>query len=390
MKIYTRLLLAFVLLLQSAFASYPGETPTFSEVTATTTMNVQGDLTKTVSSDSTTTGASAEMANPSTPIVRLTNGSLVSLATIANPHAGQEIIIMNGTGDDITILNETGTTAANRILLGTNTHQTLKNQSTMTVFYDTVNSRWRNKGISNKLLTPQSKTSAYTILTSDDIIFANAVGGAFTLTLPSAVNLTGKVIRIVKTDSTFNAVTIDGNGAETISGPSGASATTTLNTIGEITDIMSINSNWIIINRVIPSGWVSHTPSDSTFDAFTTSARAFRWRRSGDSIEIEINLTLSSAVSATLEINTSEYLPPGLSFDNSRQTMIMGTARALDASAGTAADDFLGVTYSLSTGTIRIMSKGTDVFDATEPFTWASGDFLLVRLQSVPITGWKE
>lgn len=63
-----------------------------------------------------------------------------------------------------------------------------------------------------------SVTTTYTILASDETILADASGGAFTVTLPTAVGITGKRYSIKKTDSSTNAVTVDGDGAETIDG----------------------------------------------------------------------------------------------------------------------------------------------------------------------------
>jgi hypothetical protein len=66
-----------------------------------------------------------------------------------------------------------------------------------------------------------SKTGAYTVTTGDegDMILCNATSGAFTVTLPAAATAgDGFAVRIKKTDSSTNAVTIDGNGSETIDG----------------------------------------------------------------------------------------------------------------------------------------------------------------------------
>jgi hypothetical protein len=62
-----------------------------------------------------------------------------------------------------------------------------------------------------------TKIADYTALTSDDVILVNATSGAITITLPTAVSAT-RVLKIKKTDSSANAVTIDGNGSETIDG----------------------------------------------------------------------------------------------------------------------------------------------------------------------------
>ena len=69
-----------------------------------------------------------------------------------------------------------------------------------------------------------SKTTTYTATVDDYTILGDATGAAFTITLPTAAaayNSTagsGLVLCFVKTDSSINAVTVDGNGSETING----------------------------------------------------------------------------------------------------------------------------------------------------------------------------
>lgn len=63
-----------------------------------------------------------------------------------------------------------------------------------------------------------SVTGAYTALPGDSIIRVATAGGAFTVGLPSAVGLTGKVLTFIKSDSSSNLVTIDGSGTELIGG----------------------------------------------------------------------------------------------------------------------------------------------------------------------------
>lgn len=63
-----------------------------------------------------------------------------------------------------------------------------------------------------------SKTSAYTALVTDDVLLVDATSGAFTVTLPTVATSTGKILKLKKIDSSVNAITIDGNGAETIDG----------------------------------------------------------------------------------------------------------------------------------------------------------------------------
>jgi len=62
-----------------------------------------------------------------------------------------------------------------------------------------------------------TKTTTATLVLTESTILADATGGSFTITLPTAVGNTGKVYKLKKTNAS-NAVTIDGNGAQTIDG----------------------------------------------------------------------------------------------------------------------------------------------------------------------------
>jgi hypothetical protein len=66
-------------------------------------------------------------------------------------------------------------------------------------------------------------TTTYTATDLDSLILCNATGGAFTVTLPAVAGVSGKKLTIKKTDASGNAVTVDGNGAETIDGAATAS-----------------------------------------------------------------------------------------------------------------------------------------------------------------------
>ncbi len=63
-----------------------------------------------------------------------------------------------------------------------------------------------------------TKTTTYTITINDSIILVQSAGGAFTMTLPAASTAKGQILIIKKIDADANAVTLDGDGAETIDG----------------------------------------------------------------------------------------------------------------------------------------------------------------------------
>jgi hypothetical protein len=80
-------------------------------------------------------------------------------------------------------------------------------------WYDKI-SRW-----TRKMSTQVSKTAAYTVEAEVYWVRVDATGGAVTITLPPAGEV-GRPLGFIKTDSSTNAVTIDGSGTETISGSS--------------------------------------------------------------------------------------------------------------------------------------------------------------------------
>jgi hypothetical protein len=111
-------------------------------VTASGTMAHTGSITDSFSTDSATTGANAAVSSPTTPAVRLTNASLTSIDTIASPVAGRVLTVVNHTGAAVTINNDTGGTAANRILTGTKAPIQLADEASLILKYDSTESRW--------------------------------------------------------------------------------------------------------------------------------------------------------------------------------------------------------------------------------------------------------
>lgn len=74
--------------------------------------------------------------------------------------------------------------------------------------------------VSLHIVTTVTKTANYTILSTDDIIFVDTSGGAFTLTLPSPAALNGKIYHIIDTTGflSTNNITLSPSGAEKIEG----------------------------------------------------------------------------------------------------------------------------------------------------------------------------
>ena len=97
--------------------------------------------------------------------------------------------------------------------------------------------------------TIQSKTAAYTMLTSDDVGLGNTTTTAFSFTLPTAVGNEGKEFDFKHTGTDYSKfLTLDGDGTETIDG----STTYVLRIPKSGVKIISDNANWQILEEYRP------------------------------------------------------------------------------------------------------------------------------------------
>jgi hypothetical protein len=88
-----------------------------------------------------------------------------------------------------------------------------------------------------------AKTTTYAVLTADEILTGDAAGGAFSITLPTAVGVTGRAYTIKRINSGANAVTVATTGGQTIDG----AATVALSTQWQVLRVVSDGANWLTI-----------------------------------------------------------------------------------------------------------------------------------------------
>lgn len=232
------------------------------------------------------------------------------------------------------------------------------------------------------------KTTTYSIDYADTIVLVNATSGGFTVTLPSAATMAGKQFQIKRTDQTLaNAVTIATTSSQTIDG----ATTRKLMTQYEEYTVVSDGSNWHVVSHSYPQGWTTYALGGSW--TLNNPSYTGKWRRVGDSVDIQIYVVMGGAVDNTsLTIN----MPSGLTID---------TAKLLLASAGVT--PFPGTGNILDSGTISYMLEprynNTTSFivrydngsgnhasvNATTPFTWAINDSVYFYATSIPITNWE-
>ncbi|MEE8607825.1 MAG: hypothetical protein V3S55_09480 [Nitrospiraceae bacterium] len=89
-------------------------------------------------------------------------------------------------------------------------------------------------------VTVVSKTANYTALSTDEVIACDAIAGAMTITLPPVASNPGLALRIKKTDSSANAVTVDGDGDDLID----RALTAVLTTQDESIDVVCNGTSW--------------------------------------------------------------------------------------------------------------------------------------------------
>lgn len=228
-------------------------------------------------------------------------------------------------------------------------------------------------------LNVTAKTTTYTAVAND---FVLASGSAFTVTLPTAVGISGQTIRLKKTDASLtNIITIATTSSQTIDG----STTFTLNTQYEELTVCSDGSNWQKLDHDYPSTWVQYTP---TFVGFGTVTSISVWsRRVGDTLEVRgsssIGTPTATLASMTLGFNGTSG---NVTTDATKTTTLAGVM----CSSTTGAIGF----YVLATVSQTVVNFGQQ--DAGHgALTPENGNTLLQTASglnfffSVPIAGWQ-
>lgn len=172
-----------------------------------------------IAANDATSGTTVSLAAVTTSVVRLT-GSFSSVEMIPAGFDSQHVTLINRTGTDVVLSNESGATPANRIFTGTSANLVLKLNSALTLKYDITTSRWQvigqaagagagGGGVPNSSI--QTVTGAYTILVTDDVILADSSLGAVPVTLPTPAGNLGKRLLVEKIGNRQNnAVTLVG------------------------------------------------------------------------------------------------------------------------------------------------------------------------------------
>jgi hypothetical protein len=149
------------------------------------------------------------------------------------------------------------------------------------------------------------------------------------------------------------------------------------------------------------TAWTSFTPTGS----FTNATYYGRWRRVGDSIELQIAMQMTGTPgAATLSFPTINN-DLGLAIDwtkvagndvsSFKRIMPESNGRCIDAAPSSerghvqvvipASDS--RIYPSIVTTAPNTIASGTGITEAS-PFTWAVGDVFVMQVAGVPIVGW--
>lgn len=113
----------------------------------------------------------------------------------------------------------------------------------------------------------RSVNAPATVGSTDDVLKADATSGAFTINLPTAASVPGKVVSIKKIDSSANQITVDPYSAETIDG----SSTKKIFFQNDVLQIVSDGANWQDITQKVLR---APTMSIATTTSYTGSMSA--------------------------------------------------------------------------------------------------------------------
>ncbi len=236
-----------------------------------------------------------------------------------------------------------------------------------------------------------AKTTTYPATTSDSVILCSA--SAFTVTLPTAVGISGKQYFIQKTDSTLaNIITVATTSSQTIGNPT--QTTYTLATQGESISVVSDNANWQIISRVIPdikgTTLFTFVPNASGYGTITGAAY-YCWRE-GRHLCARIAFNNGTAAGASANV----VFPSGVVLDTgglvSGNKNIVGTWVMADTTTANNYPNRAGLVWVRPANTDRIylsLDNGSSTLSDNNvtQITGTSGSFWNIEFK-IPVSGW--
>lgn len=122
--------------------SFAGNKTFDDALISTASFTANGKVQYEIYTDAAATGANASVSLVDSTIIRFTNVSLTSIASISGPTSGRFIFLLNNTGASVTLKHNIGSPATNGLLTG-GTDAILTDTASALLVYDDISSRWR-------------------------------------------------------------------------------------------------------------------------------------------------------------------------------------------------------------------------------------------------------
>lgn len=178
---------------------------------------------------------------------------------------------------------------------------------------------------------PRTVTAADTLRLTDYLVACDATSAGFTLTLPAVKDAKGMSFLVVKTDSSANAVTLDGNGSETINGATTQTIGIQYGSIGLYCDGSAWYSIVPVLFGLANLAWVqkagTYTPGDTTPSVKgvsylrITNAGATTITQFDDAVDGQV-ITLEFADANTTITRVNAFLAGGVNFTSGQDDVL--------------------------------------------------------------------
>jgi hypothetical protein len=252
------------------------------------------------------------------------------------------------------------------------------------------------------VLSITSANSGLVLTTATDVVICTASAGAIVVTLPNPVGISGKIFRLIRTDTTLaNPISIDTASGKTIGGV----LIRRMYTANETWNLVSDGANYQVISHQAQTNWTT-TPT-LTITAVTTAptkgtATINRdenvWRRDGS--DLLCTAVFAKSANGTATIGSGDYLfalPLGLTHTlpvytgagDQFKNYPMGTCYSI----ANGSKIVLGIALPYSTTTYRLLGfSPTDSNSISSIYNQitASADLVYSATYRCPITNWDE
>ena len=253
-----------------------------------------------------TTGTLTDISTSNISSIRFTPSTTTDISSFANGEDGKILIIQNAGSVDITINNDTGSTASNRIHTGRGINVLFKVNTALILQYDSTSSRWRivtsiNPTIHNELDNINGESPYYhsnqeinttsspsfanlTLTQNGTLTFEGSTDNAYettltvvdptedrTITIPDATTtMVGTDVEQTLSNKTLSSPSITGTTTITSTNTSTSPFTITANSLQDGVSIIKVSGSEpdIHFNQVSSGGYTTFTFAVNNVDKF--------------------------------------------------------------------------------------------------------------------------